>query len=936
MDKNILLKILKDKYEKNELISFLYHKNGVEKKVDRAKIIKIKSNESITVQFNSNADTTYNYIINNIITVYNIECANSERIKQGVKKFETGSRNVNVAKYYQNVIQVLSEKKLIDGGIEKNYQKISEKLTNRQMLSPLLKQYLDNEKVKQNMNFKSKDLILPFISNTSQKKAIQIALNNDVSIIQGPPGTGKTQTILNLIASSLQQNYRVLVVSKNNSAIDNVAEKLAKHQTLHQAYLRVGNTQTNVDMLNELEVKLDHDYRQKMSVDENTPAVDLAKLDAEITVLEEQFETLTKKKNFLNELKTQQRHIDKKLKLYQLPFKDDDTRTIFKKFTNPEVILYISNLWKSKQTHVNMIQRKLAERILFKHFNKEEQTRYIWRLERLYAKKEIEKIEAELQEYTTIQKKIQTLYDTYQRESIYRTNKKVENFFHQKEKEMLEYKHQLTTAFEEMESESCNIDKSKNYSALRSNATKLYPIVLSTADSCVNLPITTNDKFDVVIMDEASQADLITFLPVMNILKKQNYHLVIVGDDRQLKNVVTENFVSAEQEVHNKVPVPEIFRYTTQTVLSSVKAVLQPAETLLREHYRCDYNIINYCNKKYYEDQLIIYSSESKDTSMKIMKLNKERNSERGIDNKSMQNMMEVRAIEKHIQTQTNQADVSVISPYKAQKFKLQEVLPDIGKNVGTIHQFQGRENKTVLFSTVLTNEVGMLQQDKTLLNDALINVAVSRAQDEFILFTHDLFFKENKHHLYDLIRYTETYGEELESSVNSIFAHLYKQYKYVHLFGKHDSLWEKVVFDCVNQKIEDSKHSGFYVAAKVPVADICGDERFLQQNPILRQFALHPQAHLDICIIHGLTNQVIAVIEVDGKYHNKVEQIERDKKKDQILEHHQIPIWRLRSKDVVENHDIENWVGKILEENQWRQKISDKMENGDEGENEI
>ncbi len=68
----------------------------------------------------------------------------------------------------------------------------------------------------------------PFGCNASQKTAVEAALTHQVSIIQGPPGTGKTQTILNIIANLLIAGKTVLVVSNNNSAVENVAEKLAK------------------------------------------------------------------------------------------------------------------------------------------------------------------------------------------------------------------------------------------------------------------------------------------------------------------------------------------------------------------------------------------------------------------------------------------------------------------------------------------------------------------------------------------------------------------------------------------------------------------------------------------------------------------------------------------------------------------------------------
>ncbi len=70
--------------------------------------------------------------------------------------------------------------------------------------------------------------VFPFGCNASQEKAVKAALQNQISIIQGPPGTGKTQTILNIIANLLIARKSILVVSNNNSATENVMEKLAK------------------------------------------------------------------------------------------------------------------------------------------------------------------------------------------------------------------------------------------------------------------------------------------------------------------------------------------------------------------------------------------------------------------------------------------------------------------------------------------------------------------------------------------------------------------------------------------------------------------------------------------------------------------------------------------------------------------------------------
>lgn len=75
-------------------------------------------------------------------------------------------------------------------------------------------------------------------ANTSQKIAITNALKNRISIIEGPPGTGKTSTILNIISNLVYRNKKTLIVSKNNSAIDNVVEELAR-MNLPNYYIRL-------------------------------------------------------------------------------------------------------------------------------------------------------------------------------------------------------------------------------------------------------------------------------------------------------------------------------------------------------------------------------------------------------------------------------------------------------------------------------------------------------------------------------------------------------------------------------------------------------------------------------------------------------------------------------------------------------------------------
>lgn len=87
--------------------------------------------------------------------------------------------------------------------------------------------YLNPEEYDAGTKLDSSAPVFPFGCNESQYQAVVNALSNRISVIEGPPGTGKTQTILNIIANLILQGKTVQVVSNNNSAIDNVMEKLA-------------------------------------------------------------------------------------------------------------------------------------------------------------------------------------------------------------------------------------------------------------------------------------------------------------------------------------------------------------------------------------------------------------------------------------------------------------------------------------------------------------------------------------------------------------------------------------------------------------------------------------------------------------------------------------------------------------------------------------
>ena len=84
-------------------------------------------------------------------------------------------------------------------------------------------------------------IFFPFQCNERQLNAVEQTFANSLSLIQEPPETGKTQTILNILVNAVVNGQRVAIVSNNNSAIQDVEEKLSAANGLDFMVALLGN-----------------------------------------------------------------------------------------------------------------------------------------------------------------------------------------------------------------------------------------------------------------------------------------------------------------------------------------------------------------------------------------------------------------------------------------------------------------------------------------------------------------------------------------------------------------------------------------------------------------------------------------------------------------------------------------------------------------------
>jgi hypothetical protein len=160
-----------------------------------------------------------------------------------------------------------------------------------------LAMYLNPDK-KEKCLKKQQKLFYPFGCNISQIQAVEKALSNKISVIEGPPGTGKTQTILNIIANVVMQGSTVAVVSNNNSATDNVYEKLNRN-----GYGFITATLGNVDNKNNFVENKQSGYPdfQDRIYDANT----MQNMKNDIAALQDEIKDMLSKQNRIAELQNQ-------------------------------------------------------------------------------------------------------------------------------------------------------------------------------------------------------------------------------------------------------------------------------------------------------------------------------------------------------------------------------------------------------------------------------------------------------------------------------------------------------------------------------------------------------------------------------------------------------------------------------------------------------
>ena len=250
-------------------------------------------------------------------------------------------------------------------------------------------------------------------------------------------------------------------------------------------------------------------------------------------------------------------------------------------------------------------------------------------------------------------------------------------------------------------------------------------VILATNSSAA-LESIARVKFDVAIIDEASQATI----PSVLIPIAKAHRFILAGDHKQLPPTI----ISDRAGDLEKTLFEELIR-------------LYPFKSqLLNVQYRMNSLLMKFPNEEFYDNGLksdssvddinindILESTKREEALLFVDTSNVDREGETHLkDSKSIINNLEAKIssgiADDYMNLGVSEEDIGIISPYADQVKIIQDMTP---VEVKTVDGFQGREKEIIIISTVRSNNngnIGFLRDLRRL------NVAITRAKRKLII----------------------------------------------------------------------------------------------------------------------------------------------------------------------------------------------------------
>lgn len=271
---------------------------------------------------------------------------------------------------------------------------------------------------------------------------------------------------------------------------------------------------------------------------------------------------------------------------------------------------------------------------------------------------------------------------------------------------------------------------------------RVFPVWITTTDDLHRVLPLKPGLFDLAIMDEATQCDLPSILPM---LYRANRAL-ITGDPKQLRHI---SFLSQDRHdqlagLHQLTPhEKEVFHYRNVSAIDRAleETMGTSSYVLLNEHFRSLPDLIRFSNEKFYNDKLHLMREPEvflkNDDVLRFVQVSGERNV-KGVNEKEVETAIEIC---RKMVAGGSTSSLGFLSPFRAQvdaftRALRKDLTPDelstlLRRNrliAGTGHSFQGDERDGMILSLGVTHECSTGVR-RFVEREDVFNVAVTRAR---------------------------------------------------------------------------------------------------------------------------------------------------------------------------------------------------------------
>ncbi len=285
-----------------------------------------------------------------------------------------------------------------------------------------------------------------------------------------------------------------------------------------------------------------------------------------------------------------------------------------------------------------------------------------------------------------------------------------------------------------------------------------------------------NEQFDLAIIDEASQCDIASSLPIFFRAKR----VVVVGDPKQLRHLsfLSESVQQTLRNRHNLHEDDMMFDYRNLSILDLVNNRIknQNQVIFLNEHFRSNPDLIQFSNSEFYEDALRLMTSiptRKNVKSLELIDLDGKRTS-KGVNQVEANRIMAMIHHLVNSQRKFNSEivqSIGIISPFRDQVDYINSALMrafDIAiierhdMLCSTPYGFQGEE-RDIMFLTLTLDDDAHSTAIYHMNKADVFNVAITRARSkQYILKS----FKEINRYGFYVSRYLSAIINETSNEV--------------------------------------------------------------------------------------------------------------------------------------------------------------------------